>query len=356
MPTLTRATILQPVLPADEFPLWVPLLTHYRQERNRLVVDTARMQRQAAEVRRSIGLWMLAGTTGDGWDLSEEQFDTLLQFSQSRGFRQWQARTLIGVLRPTTAEVIARIDRLRQLLGLTVMTPLEETLPAVAAHGLVGITVCPPIGKAISQADIRAHYIRVCDAARMPVVVYQLPQITGNSIAPETLSQLVAERPEIIVFKDSSGADTIAQHGMPGLCLLRGAEGDYASMLKPFGGGYDGFLLSIGNTLGPQLRTLIEHVQAGHREEALAASTGLTALVHALFTAVQETTSGNPFSNANRAVDHLLAYGQAWRQYPLPLLVSGARLPEETVARVAGILEGAGLLPEVGYLTRTLTA
>ncbi|MFO1433622.1 MAG: dihydrodipicolinate synthase family protein [Candidatus Competibacteraceae bacterium] len=356
MPTLTRATILQPVLPATEFPLWVPLLTHYRQERNRLVIDTARMQRHAAQVRRSIGLWMLAGTTGDGWDLSEAQFDTLLQLSQSRGFRQWQARTLIGVLRPTTAEVIARIDRLRQLLGLTVMTPLEETLPAVAAHGLVGITVCPPVGTTITQADIRAHYMRVCDAARMPVVVYQLPQITGNSIAPETLSHLVAERAEIILFKDSSGSDIIAQHGLPDVGLLRGAEGDYASMLKSFGGGYDGFLLSTGNTLGPQLRTLIEHVQAGRREEALAVSASLTALVHTLFSAVQETTSGNPFSNTNRAIDHLLAYGQAWRQYPLPLLVSGARLPEEAVARVAGILGEAGLLPEAGYLAATVTA
>ena len=75
MTPLNRSEIRQRVLPAAEFPLWVPLLTHYRQEQDRLAIDTARMQRQAAEVRRSIRLWMLAGTTGDGWELSETQFD-----------------------------------------------------------------------------------------------------------------------------------------------------------------------------------------------------------------------------------------------------------------------------------------
>lgn len=350
MTPLNRPEIRQRVLPAAEFPLWVPLLTHYRQERDRLVIDTVRMQRQAAEVRRSIRLWMLAGTTGDGWELSETQFDALLNFSLSAAFRRLDARTLIGVLRPTTAEVIARIKRLRQWLGLTVMTPLEDTIAAVSAQGLVGVTVCPPVGKAITQADIRAHYRRVCAAARMPVVVYQLPQLTGNSIAPETLSQLVAERPEIILFKDSSGADTIAQHGLPDVCLLRGAEGDYASMLKSFGGGYDGFLLSTGNTLGPQLRTLVEQVQAGRRAEALAVSAELTRLVQTLFAAVQDAPSGNPFSNANRAVDHLLAYGRTWRQQPLPLLVSGSRLPEALIATVESLLEATHWLPDKGYL------
>ena len=111
MTPLNRSEIRQRVLPAAEFPLWVPLLTHYRQERDRLVIDTVRMQRQAAEVRRSIRLWMLAGTTGDGWELSETQFDALLNFSLSAAFRRLDARTLIGVLRPTTAEVIARIER-----------------------------------------------------------------------------------------------------------------------------------------------------------------------------------------------------------------------------------------------------
>jgi len=350
MTHLNRHELIQRVLPAAEFPLWVPLLTHYRQEQDRLAIDMARMQRQAAEVGRSIRLWMLAGTTGDGWDLSETQFDALLRFSLSAAFRRLDARTLIGVLRPTTAEVIARIERLRQWLGLTMMTPLEDTVAAVAAQGLVGVTVCPPVGKAITQADIWAHYRRVCAAARMPVVVYQLPQLTGNTIAPETLSQLVADHPEIILFKDSSGADMIAQHGLPDLCLLRGAEGDYAPKLKSFGGGYDGFLLSTGNTLGPQLRTLVDHVRAGRQAEALVVSAELTQLVQALFAAVQEAPSGNPFSNANRAVDHLLAYGPAWRQQPLPLLVSGARLPEPLIAKVESLLEAAHLLPDKGYL------
>lgn len=99
-----------------------------------------------------------------------------------------------------------------------------------------------------------------------------------------------------------------------------------------------------------KLRTLFEQVQAGRRTEALAVSAELTRLVQALFAAVQDAPSGNPFSNANRAVDHLLAYGRAWRQHPLPLLVSGSRLPEALIAKVESLLEAAHLLPDQGYL------
>lgn len=133
------------------------------------------------------------------------------------------------------------------------------------------------------------------------------------------------------------------------LGLLRGAEGDYTAMLKPEGG-YDGLLLSTANTFGPQLRALMEQVQAGQREEAKRGSDELTQLTRALFAAAQETLGGNAFSNANRAVDHILAYGRGWRQQPLPLLISGAQLPDALATRTAELLEKAGLPPETGYL------
>jgi 4-hydroxy-tetrahydrodipicolinate synthase len=72
--------------------------------------------------------------------------------------------------------------------------------------------------------------------------------------------------------------------------------------------------------------------------------------VQALFATVQDTPSGNPFSNANRAVDHLLAYGRTWRQQPLPLLLSGSLLPEALIATVESLLEATHLLPDQGYL------
>jgi dihydrodipicolinate synthase/N-acetylneuraminate lyase len=349
---MNRNDIKNWVLPEAEFPLWVPLLTHYRQEADTIRVDAVRMLRHASEVCKSIDLWMIAGTTGDGWQVSDEQFAELLNFSLSAAVRRLHPRVVIGTLRPTTEQVLERISQVRRAVDLVPSVSLQDTLPTLAAHGLVGITVCPPVGSEITQRQILVHYAQIAEMARMPIVVYQLPQVTGNTIAPDTMAKLVQEHPEIILFKDSSGTDAIAKGGLSTeVCLLRGAEGNYAEMLKPLGGYYDGFLLSTGNTLGRQLRALVEQVQVGRYAEAVAYSTALTELVQRLFDAVKGAPAGNPFSNANRAIDHIQAYGRAWRNYSMPLLVDGSRLPEDLVTSMAMILEEHGMIPDSGYLS-----
>jgi len=76
-----------------------------------------------------------------------------------------------------------------------------------------------------------------------------------------------------------------------------------------------------------------------------------------VFTLAARAPSGNPFSNANRAVDHLHAYGRDWRRAPLPVLQDGSQLPEELIAQIAGVMEPTGMIAPEGYLTgRTAAA
>jgi hypothetical protein len=59
---------------------------------------------------------------------------------------------------------------------------------------------------------------------------------------------------------------------------------------------------------------------------------------------------GNPFTNANKALDHVMAYGQAGLDRELPLLHSGTRLPASFIERTAELLAEADLMPREGYL------
>jgi dihydrodipicolinate synthase/N-acetylneuraminate lyase len=154
----------------------------------------------------------------------------------------------------------------------------------------------------------------------------------------------------VTMFKDTSGTDTIAQKGpISGVLLVRGAEGSYLESLAPFGA-YDGWLLSSGNVFGPVLRRILDLHANAATERARQLSSIVTLMVEALFEAAGDVPFGNPFSNANRAVDHLLAMGSSWRDSPLPLTVKGNALPRELISAAEDII---GHLPGIipyGYL------
>lgn len=86
---------------------------------------------------------------------------------------------------------------------------LAQRLEAVGADALSLIT---PYFLSFSQRELLLHYQRVADATSLPVVLYNIPARTGNSLQPVTVSQL-AEIPNIVGIKDSSGSyDTILQY------------------------------------------------------------------------------------------------------------------------------------------------
>jgi hypothetical protein len=61
---------------------------------------------------------------------------------------------------------------------------------------------------------------------------------------------------------------------------------------------------------------------------------------------------GNVFSNANKALDHCMAYGDDATHIPPPLLYSGQRLPVAHVEKTIELLRANALLPAKGYLSQ----
>ncbi|MGH7079431.1 MAG: dihydrodipicolinate synthase family protein [Acetobacteraceae bacterium] len=322
---------------ARQDPLWVPLLTHFRAGGGGVVVDPVRMAAQIRAMQPEVRQYLLGGSTGDGWELDEHQFGDLISLSRTEVFTG--TRVLMGVLRPTTGEVIARARMVERAL-------VHDGPPRGVYAGL---TVCPPVAPEASQGSILAHYRAVLEATESPIAVYQLPQITGCSLEPATVRTL-ARDPRIIMFKDTSGTDTVASAGpIPGVAMVRGAEGGYLAALAP-SGPYDGWLLSSANVFGRVLRRILDLHAADEGARASRLSGILAMVVEALFDAAAEIAFGNPFSNANRAADHVLATGRTWRDVPAPLSASGNALPARLLEAAADILEALRAVSDAGYL------
>ncbi|MBP0617231.1 dihydrodipicolinate synthase family protein [Jiella mangrovi] len=315
--------------------LFVPVLTHYAQG-GAGTVDRDRMLAHLRTIRPSVRQVMLAGSTGDGWELGDDGFDALIDLAASREMAGLDLALIFGALRPTTEAVIARLNHLEERLAKD--ADLRERVTCAV--------VCPPVDAQASQDAIVEHYEAVLLASRLPIAVYQLPQVTGCRIAPETMARLAAS-PRVGLFKDSSGEDTVAKSGLDfaDVALVRGAEGGYLEALKP-DGPYDGWLLSTGNVIGEPLRQLLALKAEGRSAEAEALSARLSRAVAAVFEAAQGEGGANAFSNANRAMDHLAAHGGAWRDAPLPLKVDGNRLSADLVEKAAEIAQD--LLPAAG--------
>ena len=322
--------------------LWVPLLTQYRRPQNQqqgstVEIDPDRTAAHLSFIRPWVRQFLLAGSTGDGWEMSLEQLLVLVRLTSRRDLFEG-TRFLVGALRPTTEGVVEWARA------------IESTLDGMEAPAgeYCGLAVCPPVDANASQSDIIRHYERVLDATRSEIAVYQLPQVTHCSIEPDTMRTLVSN-PRITMFKDTSGKDAVALSGFTGPRMVRGAEGDYVDMLQPTGL-YQGWLLSTGNAFGSHLRRMLDLLEAGQREEAQAVSRVLTVVVNEMFAAAAKLPFGNPFSNANRAVDHLWAYGQGWTSAPAPLTISGNELPKELLEAASDIVGRFPALPERGYL------
>jgi dihydrodipicolinate synthase/N-acetylneuraminate lyase len=345
-----RAALLQRLMPAGAPTLWCPLLTHYTADGT---LDKERMRRQLDFLQPAVKGYLIPGSTGDGWQLSDAEIRELLDFAIGEAVER-KLYLLIGVLKTSTDDVLRSLDDtlawLRRRGGAASLedTLLEDTLVRSAVSGF---TVCPPKGREMSQGDIRASLDSVLSKG-LPVSLYQLPQITENEMTPDTVQWLAQRHHNFVMLKDTSGADRVAAAGFRDVFLVRGAEGDYSKHLAIRGGAYDGFLLSTANVFGPQLAQIIDDLRQGRRTRADALSARIAQVVADVFDAAAPLPYGNAFTNANKAIDHFMAHGPQARNVPAPRLHSGHELPSHVIDVAGTALERRGLMPQHGYLNR----
>jgi dihydrodipicolinate synthase/N-acetylneuraminate lyase len=343
---MERMNLIRAVFPRGIPRLWCPPLTHYKEDRT---IDFNRMKSHLAYISPWVKGFLIPGTTGDGWELTEEETLQLTEFAVSYT-RNKDIHILVGLLRPEAKGVKKTLSAIKER-NIFHLTEKKEAGQVISPNNISGIAVCPPRGKNLSPAEIESGLSEILDMAQ-PTALYQLPQLTQNEAAPETFARLAQTYSNLIFFKDSSGNDRIASSSVDkgGVFLVRGAEGGYARWLKEAGGPYDGFLLSLANCFPRELLSVIKNLEMGDLKAAGEISEWLSTVLGKIFTIVKALTHGNAFTNANKAIDHFLAFGPNGGSRPGPLLHAGIRLPHEILTATREVLESQGLLPTSGYL------
>lgn len=295
-----------------------------------------------------VNSFLVPGSTGDAWELNDSEADALLNLSFKLA-ADWGIRLLIGVLKDDASTTRQRILQLLAIFQRT--TGKDDPIEAMRAVKVCGFTICPPRGSELTQDKIEAELNRVLELG-FPTVLYQLPQITGNEMSPSLVARLAARHANLMLLKDSSGTDRVALEadGHNLLFSLRGAEGRYAQWLLESGGPYHGLLLSTANCFPRELRMVVTLLEEGRCNESVALSDRLSDVVRRVFALVADVPVGNAFANANKAMDHYMAFGAEARLISPPMLHAGICLPKDVIMRVGEILDAARLLPDKGYL------
>ena len=340
-----RAQLIARLFPEGFPSIWCPPLTHYTEDGK---IDFERMNQHLDFLSPHINSFLMPGSTGDGWELTFDEFKEIVDFALSLCKSRKNIRVLIGLLR-------LEIDGMKTCLNYVVTHFKEDNVKVKAddyeVSGFKGFVICPPKGKDLSEERMKGEMEGIIGLG-YPMVLYQLPQVTENEMSPDLAHYFAQRYHYCFMMKDSSGADRVAlaDKDYGGLILVRGAEENYSRMLKKSGGRYDGFLLSTGNSFPEELSTIIQCVEEGSQFDADALSERLSKAVNEVFRLASSLPVGNAFTNSNKLIDHIKAYGSRWRETKPPRLHSGHFLPKEMLEKVEEILKKHNLYPSKGYL------
>ena len=206
---------------------------------------------------------------------------------------------------------------------------LELTQSAEDA-GADGLLVVTPYYNKPPQRGLIAHFERISDATELPIIAYNIPGRTATRIEHETLLRL-AQRPNIVAVKDSTGdfqsISRLIAEAPPDFEVYSGD--DWAT----FGYiclGAVGIVSVAAHLVGPQIRQMIDLIEAGDVGAARKIHESLSPLFNALFV----TSNPIPLKAALEMV------GRSAGEPRLPLVPA----TQEERDRIRKALEDAGLL------------
>lgn len=135
------------------------------------------------QISEGINAIVVAGTTGEGSTLSDEEHRQVLKFAVDRV--DGKVPVIAGTGSNDTAYAI----------------DLTEYACSIGADAM--LVVSPYYNKATQNGLIKT-FTAVADASTKPIILYNVPSRTGCNILPKTCAAL-AEHPNIVAIKEASG-------------------------------------------------------------------------------------------------------------------------------------------------------
>lgn len=102
-------------------------------------------------------------------------------------------------------------------------------------HGASGVVVVNPWYNPLSEANLVRHYTRIAEALELPIILYNFPALTGQSLPVSVIRELAIRCPNIVGLKDT--VDTLS-HIRETLHAVKPVRPDFAVFA-----GYDEYLL-----------------------------------------------------------------------------------------------------------------
>ncbi len=258
--------------------------------------------------------YVVAGSTGEAVLLSRDEIERV--WAAVREAAAPGKILIAGTGAESTAETIERTNR-------------------AAALGYHAALVKTPhyFKTALTPEVLIEHFERVADAARIPVLLYSVPQFTGVALEAPTVARLAAH-PNIVGIKESSGnvqrVGEIIQGAPSGFQTLVGSAGTFYPSLAV---GAIGGVLGLACVLPELCIELYELARAGE-------SAGALALQQRLMPASKKIVSEGGVAGTKYAMDVRGYFGGLPRR---PLVPPSESQKKEIAAVLAALKEMVGM-------------
>lgn len=193
------------------------------------------------------------GTNGEGYALSAKEKQSVIE-------------TIVD-------EVDGMIPVYAGTGTITTRETIEQSKMAIDLGADILSVITPYFAKA-SQDELYDHYAELAFSVEAPIILYNIPARTGNTLAPATVRRLACDFDNIVGVKDSSGNfDNLKQYielttDIDGFAVLSGND----SLILPslvFGG--KGGIAGCANVFPHTLVSIYEYFITGEFDKAVIA-------------------------------------------------------------------------------------
>jgi 4-hydroxy-tetrahydrodipicolinate synthase len=224
---------------------YTALVTPFRDDK---VDETAFARLLEEQIAAGIDGVIPVGTTGESATLTMDEHLRVIELTVQVVRRR--TKVLAGTGSNATAEAIY-------------LTQQAEK------RGVDGFLVVTPYYNKPSQAGLVAHYSKLAEATKLPVVAYSVPGRTGMEISIESMVALASKHSNIVAIKEAGGSierfSQLRQALPENVAIL---SGDDSMTLPSLAVGAVGVISVASNLIPREVSALVRTFLSGHAREA----------------------------------------------------------------------------------------